>query len=165
MATFHTSSGTGDEATVPQAAARATTTRLWWAGLLTLVAAVGFPRLNDYFSSSENGGRLDREEVVGLLVVAAVTIALFGLLARWAVHAPAVSGRPAKVGLVCSILGLVGILAFFVSAPIVLGGLGATLGYEARKRAAVAGHGRMALAAMVIGGTAAVIGIVIWLLG
>ena len=84
---------------------------------------------------------------------------------RWAVRAPAGSGRPAQVGLVCSILGLVGILAFFVSAPIVLGGLGATLGYEARQRAAVAGHGRMALAAMVIGGTAAVIGIVIWLLG
>jgi hypothetical protein len=99
MATFHTSSGTGDEATVPQAAARATTTRLWWAGLLTLVAAVGLPRLNDYISSSENGGRLDREEAIFLLVVAAVTIALFGLLARWAVHAPAGSGRPARLAL------------------------------------------------------------------
>jgi hypothetical protein len=165
MATFHTSSGTGDEATVPQEAARATTTRLWWAGLLTLVAAVGFPRLNDYLSSSQNGGRLDREEVVFLIVIAAVTILLFGLLGRWAVRAPAGSGRPATVGLVCSVLGLVGILAFFVSAPIILGGLGATLGYEARKRAAVAGHGRMAFSAMVIGGVAAVIGVVIWLLG
>ena len=165
MATFHTSSGTADEATVPQAAARATTTRLWWAGLLTLAAAVGLPRLNDYIRSSENGGRLDREEAIFLLVVVAVTIALFGLLARWAVHAPPGSGRPAKVGLVCSILGLVGILAFFVSAPIVLGGLGATLGYEARKRAAVAGHGRMALAAMVIGVIAAGTGMGIWLVG
>jgi hypothetical protein len=165
MATFDTSSGTGGEATVPQAAARATMTRLWWAGLLTLVAAVGFPRLNDYLSSSQNGGRLDREEVVLLIAVAAVTILLFGLLGRWAVRAPAGSGRPATVGLICSVLGLVGILAFFVSAPIILGGLGATLGYEARKRTAVAGHGRMALAALVIGGTAAVIGIVIWLLG
>jgi hypothetical protein len=155
MATFHTGSGTGNEATVPQASAKATTTRLRWAGLLTLVAAVG----------SENGGRLDREEAIFLLVVVAVTIALFGLLARWAVHAPAGSGRPAKVGLVCSVLGLVGILAFFVSAPIILGGLGATLGYEARKRAAVAGHGRMALAAVVIGGVAAVTGMVIWLVG
>ena len=87
------------------------------------------------------------------------------MLGRWAVQAPADSGRPARVGLVCSILGLVGILLFWVSAPIILGGLGATLGYEARKRAAVAGHGRMAFSAMVIGGVAAVIGVVIWLLG
>ena len=119
---------------------RAATTRVWWAGLLTLVAAVGFPRLNDYISQSENGGRLDREEVIFLIAIAAVTILLFGVLARWAVQAPPDSGRPAKVGLVCSILGLVGILAFYVSAPIILGGLGATLGYEGRKRAALAGH-------------------------
>lgn len=165
MATFQARSGTGGDATAPQGPVRAATTRLWWAGLLTLVAAVGFPRLNDYLSSSENGGRLDREEVIGLIVVAVVTLLLFGVLARWAVHAPADSGRPAKVGLVCSILGLVGILVFFVSAPIILGGLGAALGYEARRRAAVAGHGRMAFAAMVIGGTAALIGMVIWLLG
>jgi hypothetical protein len=165
MATFHTSSGTADEATVPQASARATTRLLWWAGLLTLVAAVGFPRLNDYISSSENGGRLDREEAIFLIAIAAVTLLLFGLLARWAVHARPDSGRPARVGLVCSILGLVGILAFFVSAPIILGGLGATLGYEARKRSAVAGHGRMALAALVIGAIAAGTGMGIWLVG
>ena len=165
MATFQARSATNGDATAPQEPVRASTTRLWWAGLLTLVAAIGFPRLNDYLSNTENGGRLDREEVVFLIVIAAVTLLLFGLLARWAVHAPTGSGRPAKVGLVCSVLGLVGILAFFVSAPIILGGLGATLGYEARKRTAVAGHGRMALAAMVIGGTAALIGIIIWLLG
>lgn len=52
-----------------------------------------------------------------------------------------------------------------MSAPIILGGLGATLGYEARKRRALAGHGRMAVAALVIGGVAALIGIVVWLVG
>jgi hypothetical protein len=165
MATFQASDATGGDATAPQGPVRAATTRLWWAGLLTLVAAIGFPRLNDYLSSSENGGRLDREEVVFLIVIAAVTLLLFGVLARWAVHAPADSGRPARVGLICSILGLVGILAFFVSAPIILGGLGAALGYEARRRSAVAGHGRIALAALVIGGMAAVTGMAIWLLG
>jgi hypothetical protein len=80
-------------------------------------------------------------------------------------HARPDSGRPARVGLVCSILGLVGILAFFVSAPIILGGLGATLGYGARRRSAVAGHGRMALAAMVIGTIATGTGMGIWLVG
>ena len=161
MATLQTS---GD-ATARQGPARAATTHLWWAGLLTLLAAVGFPRLNDYLSSTENGGRLDREEAIFLIVIAVVTMLLFGLLGRWAVQAPADSGRPAKVGLVCSILGLVGILLFWVSAPIILGGLGATLGYVARRRRAVAGHGRMALAALVIGTMAAVTGMGIWLVG
>ena len=138
MATLQTS---GD-ATARQGPARAATTHLWWAGLLTLLAAVGF-----------------------LIVIAVVTMLLFGLLGRWAVQAPADSGRPAKVGLVCSILGLVGILLFWVSAPIILGGLGATLGYVARRRRAVAGHGRMALAALVIGTVAAVTGMGIWLVG
>lgn len=91
---------------------RAARTRLWWAGLLTLVAAAGLPRLNDYISPSENGGRLDREEVLFLVAIAAVTVLLFGVLARWAVQVPPDSGRPARVGLVCSVLGLVGILAF-----------------------------------------------------
>jgi uncharacterized membrane protein YhaH (DUF805 family) len=144
---------------------RAARTRLWWAGLLTLVAAAGLPRLNDYISPSENGGRLDRAELIFLIVIAVVTVLLFGVLARWAVQAPPDSGRPARVGLVCSVLGLVGILAFYLSAPIILGGLGATLGYEARKRRVLAGHGRMAVAALVIGGVAALIGIVVWLVG
>jgi uncharacterized membrane protein YhaH (DUF805 family) len=144
---------------------RAARTRLWWAGLLTLVAAAGLPRLNDYISPSENGGRLDREELIFLIVIAVVTVLLFGVLARWAVQAPPDSGRPARVGLVCSVLGLVGILAFYLSAPIILGGLGATLGYEARKRRVLAGHGRMAVAALVIGGVAALIEIVVWLVG
>jgi hypothetical protein len=108
---------------------------------------------------------LDREELIGLIAIAAATVLLFGVLARWAVQAPPDSGRPATVGLVCSILGLAGILLFWVSAPIILGGLGATLGYEARRRRALAGHGHMALAAVVIGGVAALIGIVVWLVG
>jgi len=149
----------------PPPSGRAARMRIWWAGLLTLAAAVGFPRLNDYISQGENAGRLDREEAVGLLVIAAVTVVLFGVLARWAVQAAPDSGRPATVGLACSILGLVGILAFYVSAPIILGGLGATLGYEARQRAPIVGHGRTALAALVIGGIAALIGIVVWLVG
>jgi hypothetical protein len=147
------------------ASERAARTRVWWAGLLTLVAAAGLPRLNDYLSPSENGGRLDREELIFLIVIAAVTVLLFGVLARWAVQAPPHSSRPATVGLACSVLGLAGILLFWVSAPIVLGSLGATLGYEARRRRALAGHGRMALAALVLGGVAALIGIVVWLVG
>jgi hypothetical protein len=165
MAALQASGATSGDATVPPEAARAAATRLWWAGLLTLVAATGFPRLNDYLSNTENGGRLDREEAIFLIVIAAVTMLLFGLLGRWAMQAPRDSGRLARVGLVCSILGLVGILLFWVSAPIVLGGLGATLGYEARLRSAVAGHGRMALAALVIGAMAAVTGMGIWLVG
>jgi hypothetical protein len=146
------------------ASGRAASTRLWWAGLLTLAAAVGVPMLNDYVSRGGNAAPLDQAELRWLLGIAVVAVLLlFGVLGRWAVQAPPDSGRQARVGLVCSLLGLVGILVFWFSAPILLGGLGATLGYEARQRVALAGHGRMALAALVIGGAAALTGIVIWL--
>jgi hypothetical protein len=134
---------------------RASMLRVTWGGLLTLVAALGSPRLNDYISGDR---RFEGHEVVFFVVIAVVTILLFGLLARWAVRAPLESRRPATTGLVASILGLVGILAFFLSAPIVLGGLGATLGYEGWKRVPYAGGRGLALGAVVIGGLAAAMG-------
>jgi hypothetical protein len=64
--------------------------------------------------------------LVPLIIV--LTVALFALLGGWAWSARAASNRPATVGLVYAILGLVGVLAFWLSAPIILGGLGFTLG-------------------------------------
>lgn len=55
--------------------------------------------------------------MIFFIVIGVVTILLFGLLARGAVRAPLESRRPATTELVSSILGLVGILAFFLSPP------------------------------------------------
>jgi hypothetical protein len=68
-----------------------------------------------------------------------------------------------NVALVCGVLGLVGVVAFWLSAPIVLGGLAVTLGVEGRRRADQ-GRGTVALAAIVIGAVAFVVGAAIWLL-
>jgi hypothetical protein len=100
--------------------------------------------------------------LVPLIIV--ITIALFAILGGWAWSARAASNRPANVGLVCAILGLVGVLAFWLSAPIIFGGLGLTLGLEGRRRARTEGRGRQALAAIVIGAVAFVIGAGIWVL-
>jgi hypothetical protein len=74
------------------------------------------------------------------------------------------SNRPAKVGVVCGILGLVGVLAFFLSAPIILGGLAVTLGVEGRRRAGTAGRETYAVAAIVVGAMSLVVGAGIWVL-
>ena len=98
--------------------------------------------------------------LVPLIVV--LTFALFALLGAWAWSTKATSNRPAKVGLVCALLGLVGVLAFWLSAPIIFGGLGLTLGLEGRRRAGTEGWGRQALAAIVVGAVAFVVGAGIW---
>jgi len=70
--------------------------------------------------------------------------------------------RPARTGLLCSSLGCIGVVGFFVSAPIIFGGLGTTLGLEGRRRASSAGQGTLATAAIVIGLVAFAIGAAIW---
>jgi hypothetical protein len=90
-----------------------------------------------------------------------LTIALFALLGAWAWSGA--RNRPAKVGLVCGILGPIGVLAFYLSAPIILGGLAVTL-VEGRRRAGAEGRGNQALAAIVLGAIALVIGAGIWVL-
>ncbi|MDQ5820018.1 MAG: hypothetical protein M3540_01065 [Actinomycetota bacterium] len=98
--------------------------------------------------------------LVPLIIV--LTIALFALLGGWAWSGA--RNRPAKVGLVCGILGLVGVLAFWLSAPIIFGGLAVTLGVEGRRRAGTEGRGNQALGAIVVGSVAFVIGAGIWVL-
>ncbi len=91
-----------------------------------------------------------------------LTIALFALLGAWAWSGA--RNRPAKVGLVCGFLGLLGVLAFFLSAPIIFGGLAITLGVEGRRGAETEGRGTQALAAIALGAVAFVVGAGIWVL-
>jgi hypothetical protein len=63
---------------------------------------------------------------------------------------------------VAGILGLVGVLAFFLSTPIIFGGLAVTLGLEGRRRATTEGKGTEATAAIVVGALAFLVGAGIW---
>jgi hypothetical protein len=107
----------------------------------------------------------DLEGVILAPVVILLTLGLFALVGRWAWKDADGRNRPARFGLVCSLLGFVGVLMFFLSAPIILGGLGTTLGLEGRRRAPTEGRRTVAAAAIVIGLLAFAVGAAIWAFG
>jgi hypothetical protein len=140
-------------------------TILWGGAAATALAAVFFPHLEAVKNEDRPLWELwphDREGIILVPLIILVTLALFALLGGWAWNDSGTRNRPAKVGLVCGILGLVGVLAFFLSAPIILGGLAVTLGVEGRRRAETEGRDTRALAAIVLGAVAFVIGAGIW---
>jgi hypothetical protein len=142
-------------------------TILWGGAAATALAAVFFPHLEAVKNEDRPLWELwphDREGLILVPLIILVTLALFALLGGWAWSESGTRNRPAKVGLVCGILGLVGVLAFFLSAPIILGGLALTLGVEGRRRAGTEGRGTRALAAIVLGAVAVVVGAGIWVL-
>ena len=53
-------------------------------------------------------------------------------------------------------------LVFFLSAPIVLGGLGTTLGIEGLRRAKTEGRGALAIAAIAVGSVSVAVGASFW---
>jgi hypothetical protein len=142
---------------------------LWIGAAITAAAAIFFPRIQGIRADDDSWWRLliffvpqDTEGLILVPLVILLTLALFALLGRWAWNDPDATNRPAKVGFICGLLGLVGVLAFFLSAPIVLGGLAATLGLEGRRRAGTEGRESLAAAAVVVGAVAFAIGAGIW---
>lgn len=105
----------------------------------------------------------EASRILYLILIGLVTIVLFATLVRWGAKASPSSSLPAKVGLICSIVGVLGVVLFFLSTPIVLGGVGATLGLEGRHRSQTAGAGGLAIAAIIMGVVAFLAGIYIWL--
>jgi hypothetical protein len=144
-------------------------TMLWVGAAATAAAALFFPKMEAIKNNDVPPWELavffipsDREGLLLVPLVIVLTIALFALLGGWAWKGA--GNRPAKVGLACGILGLVGVLAFFLSAPIILGGLALTLGMEGRRRAGAEGKGNQALGALVLGAVSVLIGAGIWVL-
>jgi len=149
---------------VPETRSR---TILWVGAAATALAAVFFPHLEAVKNEDRPIWEFwphDREGMILVPLIIVLTVALFALLGGWAWSARTGSNRPARVGLVCAILRLVGVLAFWLSAPIILGGLGLTLGLEGQRRAGTEGRGLQALAAIVVGAVAFVVGAGIWVL-
>jgi hypothetical protein len=98
------------------------TTRLWQGALATGVLAGLAPRVNAVIYDHEHIWHLDSEARVLFPIVVALPFVLAATVGLWAWRGP--RNRPALVGLVLSILGVLGVVAFFVSAPIVFGGPG-----------------------------------------
>ncbi|HEY3528854.1 MAG TPA: hypothetical protein VGK78_06870 [Nocardioides sp.] len=138
------------------------TTLLWQGAFATGVLAGLAPRVNAVIYDHAHIWYLDPEARVLLPIVVALPFVLAGTIGRWAWRGP--RNRPAPVGLVLSLASVAGVVAFFLSAPIVLGGIAATLGLEGRRRADL-GRGRMATAAVVVGVLACVGGTALWLAG
>ena len=84
-------------------------------------------------------------------LILALTIVLFAVVGGWAWSEGDTVNRPANVGLVCGILGLIGVVAFYVSAPISFGGLRHHPRLGGRRRSREQGKGWQAHAALVLG--------------
>ena len=155
---------------MPPSRGHPTKTALLWAGaVVTALAAIFFPRIQGIRDRDESWWSLlwfvvpqDLEGVILVPIVILLTIGLFALIGRWAWRDTAGRNRPATVGLVCSVLAIFGVFVFFLSGPIVLGGLGTTLGVEGRRRARAEGRATAAAAAIAIGIIAFAIGASIW---
>ncbi len=97
--------------------------------------------------------------VIGFTLVMAGLV--FGLVVPWAEKRSQGlrTNRPAKAGLVSSILGLLTVVAFWSGLPIILGGAGVALGMAGQERAAEAGRRRLAMAAIIVGALAVLLGV------
>lgn len=132
--------------------------------VLTAIAAVLFPRLNAVLHDGRAFWQLDTEAAVLIPIIVAITVVLFAVVGGWAWRA-STQNRAATVALAGGILALVGIVAFWISAPIVLGGLAVTLGAEGRRRSVVEGRAKRALVATILGSLGAIVGAAMWLVG
>lgn len=139
--------------------------RLWIGAALTAVAAVLFPRLNAVLHDGQALWELDAEAAALIPIMVGVTLVAFAALGLWSWQRDTETNRPARAGLVCGILGLLGIVAFWISAPIIFGGLALTLGLEGVRRASAMGRRGEAIAASVLGTIALLVGATIWIVG
>jgi len=142
---------------------------LWWGAAATAATALFFPKIEGI----RNHGRspwqlliffvpLDVEGLILIPIIVAATFGLFWLIGGWAWRDAGGRNRPARVGWVCGALGLVGIVAFWLSAPIILGGLGITLGLYARRLVEFEGRNGEAIAAIIVGACAVLVGALMW---
>ena len=153
-----------DAATAPRATTDRDLRPLWVGAVLTTIAVGLFPRLNAVINEDVPIWHLDPEARVLFPLILVLSVLLFVFLGRWAWNSEIGHNRPAKVGLVCGVLSLVGVVGFFLSLPIMLGGFGVTLGLEGKRRAGAEGRATQATVAVILGSIGFVAGAAIWLL-
>ena len=142
---------------------------LWLLATATAAAALFFPKIEGIRSHGRSAWQLfyffvplDLEGLILIPVIVAVTFGLFWFVGGWALQDVGGRNRPARVGLVCGLLGVAGIVLFWLSVPIILGGLAITLGQQGRRLADTEGRGHQALAAISAGAVAVAVGAVMW---
>jgi hypothetical protein len=135
------------------------TTRLWQGALATAVLAGLAPRVNAVLYDHDRIWHLDPEARVLLPIVVALPLVMAATVGMWAWRGS--RSRTARTALLLAALGILGVLGFFVSLPIVFGGIAATLGLEARRR----GSTRGATIAIGLGLLACLAGTALWLFG
>jgi hypothetical protein len=138
------------------------TTRLWQGALATGVLAGLAPRVNAVIYDHQHIWHLDSEAQVLLPIVVVLPFVVAGTVGLWAWKGT--RNRPAQVGLVLAVVSVLAMVAFWISGPIVFGGIAATLGLEGRRRADE-GRVRMATVALVVGVLACLGGTALWLAG
>lgn len=137
---------------------------LWWGAALTTIAVGLFPRLNAVIAEDVPIWELDPEARVLFPAILVLSVVLFATIGTRAWRPDPAANKPAKFGLICGVLSIVGAVAFFLSLPIMLGGLAATLGIEGRKRATSTSQSRQATTAVILGIIGFVMGAAIWVL-
>ena len=142
---------------------------LWLFATATAAAALFFPKIEGIRSHGRSAWQLfyffvplDVEGLILIPLIIAGAFGLFWFVGSWALRDAGRRNRPARVGMVSGILGLVGVVAFWLSAPIILGGLAIMLGLDARRLAATEGRGREAVVALVAGICAVAVGAIMW---
>ena len=146
--------------TVDQARARTAPSSLFWKGAaLTTVAAVLFPRMNAVIYDHEKIWQLDKEAAVLAPLVVVVSLVLFAAIGL-PLHRP---GRAATGGMVVGVLAVFGLVAFWISLPIMLGGLAVTLGLSSLEQPEQGRRG-FARAGVALGAVAALAGAMVWLI-
>jgi hypothetical protein len=105
---------------------------------------------------------LDPEARVLAPLVVVLALVIFAIVGPWAVRGD--RNRSARAGLVVAFLAILGVVAFWLSLPIVLGGLAITLGLEGLRRGDQ-GRQMEAKVAVAVGALAALAGATMWLTG
>jgi hypothetical protein len=110
------------------------TSLLWKGAALTAIAALLFPRLHHVIHEDGAIWQFDSEAKVLAPLVVVVAFALFAAIGYplWRAR-----GNGIAIGsLVLGVLSIAAVVAFWISAPIMLGGIAVTLGLEALDRQA-----------------------------
>ncbi|ABL79482.1 MULTISPECIES: hypothetical protein [unclassified Nocardioides] len=137
------------------------TSTVWKGAGLTAFAAVLFPRLNAVLHEDQKIWQLDREAAILIPLIVLFVVVLFATVGRLAWRAP--RNRPATVSVVCGVLAVLGIVAFWISAPIIFGGLALTLGTEGLRRTPDQHRRGLALTGTALGIVGVLVGAAIWI--